>query len=430
VAGYATGTPVYAETDPVWQAEKGGYATGTPLYVESDPVWAAASNGYYTKAQANALFATGTPLYVESDPVFGASVASLITATDTGHWSLAHFWGNHAVAGYATGTPVYAETDPVWQAEKAGYATGTPLYVESDPVWQAASNGYYTKAQANALFATGTPLYVESDPVFGASVAAAITAGMTQSWTTAYGWGNHASAGYATGTPVYAETDPVWRSVSNSYYTKTQANALFATGTPVYVEADAVYTSSVAAKITAGMTQAWTTAYGWGNHASAGYITGAAASNSFVKKAGDTMTGALALPAGGLVVGTSQFVAWTNGCVGIGVATPTNTLAVNGTIVCKEIVATLSGWPDYVFHEDYRPLPLDQVEQYIRENGHLPGVPSAAEVVQGGVKLGEMQAVLLRKVEELTLHVIELRKQNLALKEALAVRTAAVAQAE
>jgi hypothetical protein len=223
-------------------------------------------------------------------------------------------------------------------------------------------------------------------------------------------------AGLATGTPVYAESDPVWAAASNGYYTKVQSDARFATGTPLYAESDPVYGGSAAAAITAGMTQNWTAAYGWGNHAAAGYIAGAAASNSFVKKAGDTMTGLLALPAGGLTVGASQLVAWTNGCVGIGIANPTNALAVNGTIKAKEVIVTLDGWPDFVFAEDYRPMPLDQVEQYIRANGHLPGVPSAAEVAAGGVKLGEMQAILLQKVEELTLHVIELEKQNAELR--------------
>ena len=53
IPGYATGTPVYVESDPVWNAQKAGYATGTPLYVESDPVWSAASNSYFTASQVS-----------------------------------------------------------------------------------------------------------------------------------------------------------------------------------------------------------------------------------------------------------------------------------------------------------------------------------------------------------------------------------------
>ena len=72
---------------------------------------------------------------------------------------------------------------------------------------------------------------------------------------------------------------------------------------------------------------------------------------------------------------------------------------------------TLSGWPDYVFGEEYKLMSLGETEQYIKENGHLPGVPSAQEVEDEGLSLGEMNARLMQKVEELTLHVIELQKQ-------------------
>ena len=66
VAGYATGLPVYAETDPVWTAEKSGYATGLPVYAETDPVWSAEKAGY----------ATGLPVYAEADAVWTAAQAS------------------------------------------------------------------------------------------------------------------------------------------------------------------------------------------------------------------------------------------------------------------------------------------------------------------------------------------------------------------
>ena len=72
---------------------------------------------------------------------------------------------------------------------------------------------------------------------------------------------------------------------------------------------------------------------------------------------------------------------------------------------------TLTGWPDYVFGDTYRLMTLEETEQYIRDNGHLPDVPSAAEVEEEGLSLGEMNKVLMQKVEELTLHVIELQKQ-------------------
>lgn len=83
----------------------------------------------------------------------------------------------------------------------------------------------------------------------------------------------------------------------------------------------------------------------------------------------------------------------------------------DGLLQAKEVKVTLTGWPDYVFGEDYKLMSLGETEQYIKENGHLPGVPSAQEVEEEGLSLGEMNARLMQKVEELTLHVIELQKQ-------------------
>ena len=97
-------------------------------------------------------------------------------------------------------------------------------------------------------------------------------------------------------------------------------------------------------------------------------------------------------------------------------ATITNTLNansanINGKIKTKEVEVTLQGWKDYVFEEDYKLLPLVEVAQFIAENKHLPDVPSAAEVEANGINLGEMNAILIQKVEELTLYILDLQKQ-------------------
>lgn len=93
-------------------------------------------------------------------------------------------------------------------------------------------------------------------------------------------------------------------------------------------------------------------------------------------------------------------------------------LYVNGSIIAEEVVVKLQGnWPDYVFAENYPTPNLAEWEQFIQANGHLPGIPSAAEVAQnGGVEVGETQRLLLEKVEQLTLIVIEQQKQIDALK--------------
>jgi hypothetical protein len=103
------------------------------------------------------------------------------------------------------------------------------------------------------------------------------------------------------------------------------------------------------------------------------------------------------------------------GNVGIGTTNPTHKLAVNGTIRAKEVIVD-TGWADYVFDESYRLAPLSEVEAHIQANKHLPGIPSAAEVAEHGVSMGDMQAKLLSKVEELTLHLIAQEKELTALK--------------
>jgi hypothetical protein len=101
-----------------------------------------------------------------------------------------------------------------------------------------------------------------------------------------------------------------------------------------------------------------------------------------------------------------------NGNVGIGTTTPGNfKLAVNGKIWGTEVqVALTNPGPDYVFEKSY-PLPtLEEVKSYIDENKHLPEIPSAKEMEENGVNVGEMNMLLLKKIEELTLYVIELKK--------------------
>ena len=87
-------------------------------------------------------------------------------------------------------------------------------------------------------------------------------------------------------------------------------------------------------------------------------------------------------------------------------------LAVEGDIIAEEIqVMERIHWPDYVFEEEYDLMTLPELETEIETLGHLPGVPSAEEVEENGHSLGKMDAILLEKVEELTLHLIEMNKQ-------------------
>lgn len=86
-------------------------------------------------------------------------------------------------------------------------------------------------------------------------------------------------------------------------------------------------------------------------------------------------------------------------------------LAVEGKIGAREVKVNADSWCDYVFDEDYKLLSLGDLENYIKKNKHLPEIPTTKEVTEKGVLLGEMQTKLLKKVEELTLYTIELKKE-------------------
>lgn len=118
---------------------------------------------------------------------------------------------------------------------------------------------------------------------------------------------------------------------------------------------------------------------------------------------------------GGTTTGTScdGVINCVDGNVGIGTANPVSKLAVNGTITTKEVNVTIdpASWPDFVFTPEYKLESLKNISEYISKNNHLPGVPSENEIYNNGVNLGEMNTILLQKIEELTLHIIELENR-------------------
>jgi hypothetical protein len=116
------------------------------------------------------------------------------------------------------------------------------------------------------------------------------------------------------------------------------------------------------------------------------------------------------------VVGQNSDI-FVDGNIGIGTNDPRGyKLAVNGKIRAQEIKVEASPWPDYVFNKDYNLPTLQATEKHIKEKGHLPGIPSATEVKANGIDLGEMNAKLLQKIEELTLHLIDKDKEITILK--------------
>jgi hypothetical protein len=105
-----------------------------------------------------------------------------------------------------------------------------------------------------------------------------------------------------------------------------------------------------------------------------------------------------------------------NGNVGIGVDNPQQKLVVDGIVCAREIRVSegsggVCGWPDFVFNDDYSLMSLEDLEKHIKINKHLPGIPSAEEIENNGLMLGETQKLMMQKIEELTLYIIELKKE-------------------
>ena len=167
------------------------------------------------------------------------------------------------------------------------------------------------------------------------------------------------------------------------------------------------------------------------------FMTGAT-EKSYIYAAGNDLNISTVQPGGLLRLNGELYVDKSNGRVGVGTVTPDQKLHVNGNgivsgnlrvgsvpvpsgyklaiegkVICEEVRVKLasSGWPDYVFSNNYRLSPLWEVEKFIKKNKHLPNIPSADEVEKEGIAVGDMQKKMMEKIEELTLYIIELKRE-------------------
>lgn len=87
-------------------------------------------------------------------------------------------------------------------------------------------------------------------------------------------------------------------------------------------------------------------------------------------------------------------------------------LSVDGLILAREVVVSMNHWADYVFNKEYNLMPIEEVKKFINDNKHLPGIPKGNEITENGLNIGDANRLLMQKIEELTLYIIQMEESK------------------
>lgn len=281
-------------------------------------------------------------------------------------------------------------------------ATSSPGYI----IFKTVANNSTTLAERVRISESGYLGVNKTNPAYHVDVAGTVNATnylvngsplSTSQWTT-----NGTTINYATGNVGIGQATPA--------YKLDVAGTINATG--VLVNGLPISTSQ------------WSTSGTSINFATGNVGIGQAAPAYKLDVAGTINASSILINGQPFAGGGSQWatigntINYSAGNVGIGTSAPDAKLAVKGQVHAQEVKVDLLGAiaPDYVFEKNYRLMSLEEIKNYIEANKHLPEVPSAIEMEKNGLLIGEMNLLLLKKVEELTLHLIQLKSENDKLK--------------
>lgn len=425
------------------------FASGSDLLIGNDRyAFRAAANGnyglFFSAASLEYQFRNnvGSPVFKidASSGQLESSSSIIASGGNSNQWNQAHSWGNHASAGYLS-----SEVDPQVGA----------MSLNRTPRWNGSSlvNGSITDA-GSGITVAGNSVFNNGLRVLGGSNSTvnstALKVGNDVFFTAI---DNNEIQAYASGDQgvlflnfwggdINVANNTMWVDREDERVginTSAPISKLDVQGettlTETIINAEGNYTGGNSDVRAVNGSSVIAPGYGYGVYGTGGYmgVRGFANSTTYTgtsygvygnaSGSAGTRIGVYGFASGGTTnwATFAQGDSYVSGDLRIGnqADVPGFRLSVDGNVICEELKVQLSqDWPDYVFADDYSLMNLNDLEEYIKTENHLPGIPSAAEVEEDeGFMMGEMQRVTVEKLEELTLYILELKKENDQLKE-------------